>query len=62
MRRLNKPLTLCELKNKLAETYDETTLLELLEINSKDIVEMFLDRVENRYDKLVVEFEETTEE
>lgn len=56
------PLTLCELKSKLAETYDETTLLELLEINSKDIVEMFLDRVENRYDKLVVEFEETTEE
>lgn len=56
------PLTLCEIKNKLAETYDETTLLELLEINSKDIVEMFLDRVDNRYDKLVVEFEETTEE
>jgi hypothetical protein len=56
------PLTLCELKNKLAETYDETTILEILEINSYDLVEMFLDRIENRYDKLVTDFEENPEE
>lgn len=55
-------LTLCELKNKLAETYDETTILEILEINSYDLVEMFLDRIENRYDKLVTDFEENPEE
>lgn len=56
------PLTLCELKTRLAEYYDETTLLEILEINSFDLVEMFLDRIETRYDKLVTEFEEETEE
>lgn len=56
------PLTLCELKEKLAENYDETLLLELLEINSSDIVERFLDRIENRYDLLVGDFEEHLEE
>lgn len=56
------PLTLCELKEKLAENYDETLLLELLEINSSDIVERFLDRIENRYDQLAPEFEEVDTE
>lgn len=56
------PLTLCELKEKLAENYDETLLLELLEINSSDIVERFLDRIENRYDQLAPEFEDLIEE
>lgn len=56
------PLTLCELKEKLAENYDETLLLELLEINSSDLVERFLDRIENRYEQLAPEFEDPTEE
>ena len=56
------PLTLCELKEKLAENYDETLLLELLEINSSDLVERFLDRIENRYEQLAPEFEEVVEE
>lgn len=56
------PLTLCELKEKLAENYDETLLLELLEINSSDLVERFLDRIENRYEQLATEFDDPTEE
>jgi hypothetical protein len=62
LRRHAMPLTLCELKEKLAENYDETLLLELLEINSSDLVERFLDRIENRYEQLAPEFEDPTEE
>lgn len=55
-------LTLNELKEKLAENYDEVMLLELLEINSKDLVDKFLDRIENRFDKLEEEFLDEEEE
>jgi len=52
------PLTLEELKEKLAERLDEITLLELLGINSYDIVERFEDLIENNYDKLMKEIED----
>jgi hypothetical protein len=43
-------LTLQEITKKLAEQYDEITLLEILNIDSFDLVEAFFDRVEERYD------------
>lgn len=55
------PLTLEELKEKLAERLDEITLLELLGINSYDIVERFEDLIENNYDKLMKEIEDDYE-
>ena len=43
-------LTLQEILSKLADQYDEVTLLELLNITSYDLVEAFYDRVEERYE------------
>ena len=51
-------LTLEELKEKLAERLDEITLLELLSINSYDIVERFEDFIENNYDRLMKEIDD----
>lgn len=50
--------TLEELKEKLASRLDEITILELLEINSYDLVERFSDLVEDNYDKLIDEIGE----
>jgi hypothetical protein len=43
-------LTLQEIKLKLAEEYDEITLLEVLNINSYDLVDAFFERIEERYE------------
>ena len=43
-------LTLQEILSKLADQYDEVTLLELLNITSYDLVEAFYDRIEDRYE------------
>jgi predicted S18 family serine protease len=43
-------LTLQEIKEKLAEEYDEITLLEVLNINSFDLVDAFFERIEERYE------------
>lgn len=51
-------LTLEELKDKLATVYDEVLLLELLNINSFDIVQAFSDRIESRFENLEKEFSE----
>lgn len=45
------PLLLHEIKERLIEL-DEITLLELLNITSEDIVEMFSERIEDNADKL----------
>lgn len=45
------PLLLHEIKERLT-ALDEITLLELLNISSEDIVEMFSDRIEERADSL----------
>jgi hypothetical protein len=42
--------TLQEIKERLAEEYDEITLLEVLNINSYDLVDAFFERIEERYD------------
>ena len=43
-------LTLKEITKKLAEQYDEVTLLEILNIDSYDLVEAFFDRIEDKYE------------
>ena len=45
------PLLLHEIKERLKEL-DEVTLLELLDISSEDLVEVFGDKVEENADKL----------
>jgi len=45
------PLLLHEIKERLKEL-DEITLLELLDITSEDLVEMFSDKIEDNADKL----------
>jgi hypothetical protein len=43
--------TFDELLEFLAENLDEVTLMEILEINSYDVVEAFSDRIKNNLDK-----------
>lgn len=50
-------LTLEEVKEKLKQL-DETTLLEILEINSEEIVEKFSDKIEDREDYFITDLEE----
>lgn len=54
-------LTLEELKDKL-KRLDEITLLEVLDVDSEDLVEGFHNLIEDKYDQLVIEFEEEEEE
>lgn len=49
-------LTLNDIKDRL-KLIDEIDLLELLEINSEDIVERFTDLIEDNFDKLEREVE-----
>lgn len=44
-------LTLVEIAEKLKQ-FDEITLLEVLEINAEEIVERFMDKIEDNQDKL----------
>ena len=50
-------LTLEEVKEKLKKL-DETILLEILEINSEEIVERFSDKIEDREDYFITDLEE----
>lgn len=51
-------VTLEELKLKIANYYDEVSILELLNIDSFDLVERFSDRIFLKIDELSEEFEE----
>lgn len=51
-------MTLKELGEKLAITYDEVTILELLNINSFDLVNKFEDEIEAKQDYLRSQLEE----
>ena len=44
-------LTLVDVLDRLKKI-DEVSLLEVLDINSTDIVDRFIDRVEERFDEL----------
>jgi hypothetical protein len=50
-RKKKMPLLLHEIKERLKDL-DEITLLELLDISSEEIVQMFSDRIEEYADKL----------
>ena len=41
---------------------DELSLLELLDVTSEELVEMFIDRIENNYDQLMDEVDYDGEE
>lgn len=45
-------MTLSKLKRLLAERYDETTILEVLDIHADELVEAFSDKIEERLEKL----------
>jgi len=47
-------LTLLELQERL-KRLDELSLLELLNITSEELVEMFVDRIEDNFDRLMDE-------
>jgi hypothetical protein len=51
------PLTLEEVKEKLKQL-DETSLLEILEISSEEIVERFTDKIEEKEDYFIKDLEE----
>ena len=50
-----------ELNSKL-KSLDEVTILEVLDISSEDIIDRFQDIVEERYDYLINEFPDETQE
>lgn len=51
------PLTFQELKEKLKRE-PEINLLEVLEIDSTDLVDRFEDKIELKYNQLIYEFED----
>jgi hypothetical protein len=44
-------LTVEELKQKISEQVPEVDFIDILEITTEDLVEVFLDRVIDKYDK-----------
>jgi len=51
--------TLEDIKDKLKQL-DEVTLMETLEITSEDLVERFVDRIEQKQDTLEIDLDEST--
>lgn len=51
-------MTLHDLAEKLKKV-EEVTLMETLEISSEEIVDRFLDRVEEKFETLEIEFDDT---
>lgn len=54
-------LTLNELCDRLKHI-DEISLMEVLEINSEEIVDRFIDKIEDRMDDLQLDFEAELDE
>jgi hypothetical protein len=51
--------TLEDIKDKLKQL-DEVTLMEVLEITSEDLVERFVDRIEQKQDTLEIDLDDST--
>lgn len=54
-------LTIYELQDRLKEI-DELSLLEILDISSEEIVDRFIDTIEEKFLILVKDFEKTDED
>lgn len=54
-------ITLADLCEKLKQV-DEVTLLEKLEIYSDEVVDRFLDRIEEKFEELISDFEDEFDE
>lgn len=54
-------ITLGDVINHL-KRIDEISLLEVLDISSEDLVDRFVDKIEDRYELLREEFEEENDE
>jgi len=52
-------MTLYDLAEKLKKM-EEVTLMETLEITSEEIVDRFLDRIEEKFDQLEIDLDDTT--
>ena len=47
-----KQIPLNELKRRIADTLDEVSILELLDIHADELVEAFSDKIEDRKDQI----------
>lgn len=54
-------LTLPELQDKMKQI-DEISLVERLDISSEDIVDRFVDKIEDNFEQLELEFDEEEDE
>ena len=52
-------MTLVDLMEKL-KMVEETTLMEMLEISAEDLVDRFVDRIEEKFETLENEVDDTT--
>lgn len=50
-------LTLVELKEKIIEQVDEVDLIDLLGLTTEDLVNAFVDKIEDNYDRICAELE-----
>jgi len=50
-------LTLPELKERLLQTCDEIDILELLNIDAEQLLDRFIDKLEDKYNELCEEFD-----
>lgn len=55
-------ITLEDLKEKLAHTFDECELIDHLDLTAEDLVQILETRIEERYDYLVGELEQFYEQ
>jgi hypothetical protein len=51
-------MTLHDLTEKLKKV-EEVTLMEILEISSEELVDRFLDKIEEKFDVLEIDFDDT---
>jgi hypothetical protein len=50
-------MTLEELKEYLTKNVNEVDLLEVLDISAEELVEVFSDKIEENFDRVLVQFE-----
>jgi hypothetical protein len=55
-------ITLAELKMKIAETLDEVSILELLDIHADELVEAFSEKIEEKQEYIKAQLELDDEE